>query len=227
MPRKTVDDNNAKGETMTQKNPVARLVTVGLALFLTAGSATASGISCSTSPVQVVTCISRDIADGLAARAEGELADTRKRLAIIEEAAAPHTDFPYMAELVLGDAWHAASPQEQERFVEAFSSMLLWTFSEHVARHAGERVTFEPVKGEPPEGIAIVRTRIKPAMGHGLLVDYRLRARDGRWRLFDVSVDGMSVVTLFQSSFQAEARRLGLDRLTRELVARNRRLQNT
>ncbi len=174
----------------------------------------------------VIAGISREIAAAAGPGLEAAGGASR-RMQILERAASEHTDFDYMSELVLGEAWQGAPAEQRGRFVSVFRTLLLRTYAQQVARYSHGETEFQSSRTDDTGSVALVNTRVKPADGPAVQVDYRLRQAQGRWKLFDVAVDGVSIITLFRASFANQAQRFGLDRLIEQLDAHNQRLRDT
>lgn len=173
-------------------------------------------------PEEVIETISRHIAAGALERDSTSVADPQHQFELMARVTAPHTDYDHMARLVLEDGWTRATPTQQQRFVAAFRAFLLWTFAHHVADHAGARTVVLTPADSGADQIARVKSVVSPAGGRTLSLDYRLHRVDGRWKLFDVSVDGVSLITMYRFTFARQLATRGLDGLIDLLNSRNR-----
>lgn len=143
----------------------------------------------------------------------------------VEEYLLPYFDFEYSSRLVLGRHWRRASPAERERFEEAFREMLIRTYASAMLQYSDQEIEFLPYSEPAPEARdTTVRTAVETNSGP-VPVDYNLRrSPEGGWKVFDVVIDGISVVVNYRSTFATEIRRLnGLSGLIEEMENRNRR----
>lgn len=129
------------------------------------------------------------------ARAES----VEKRRAEMRRLASEIFDFEEMARRALSRHWAARSRAEQAEFVDLFTDLLERTYVARIETYAGEKITYptEIIDG----AYATVRSRIMSRRRTETMLDYRLRAGDGRWRVFDISVDGVSFVATYRSEF--------------------------
>jgi phospholipid transport system substrate-binding protein len=189
--------------TATRRNALAALaLTLALGLSGRAGAA-------DQSPSQVV--------DGLANRVIPILQDkslsSDQRREHIEQIAYEAMDFDTLSKLVLARNWSKFSPPQQQEFVAQFKQHLSVTYGRNVDNYKNEKVK---ILAEREEGRGDVTVQTKILRGGGsddVVVDYRLRQRDGQWKIIDVVVEGVSLVSNFRSQFQDIVAQGGPDRL--------------
>ena len=141
---------------------------------------------------------------------------------LVKELVLPHFDFELMSRFVLAQNWRTATPAQRERFVGEFRQLLVRTYGRSLAEYSGQRVEFEPMHSEASVGRVTVRSHIKQADGPPIALDYKLyKKRADGWKVFDVIVDGVSLVQNYRSSFRSEIRQHGLDALIKQLSQRN------
>jgi len=172
-------------------------------------------------PEEVIEAINRHIAAGALDSGGSASADATRRLELMAQATAPHTDFHHMARLVLEDGWERATPGQQQRFVSAFRAFLLWTFYRHAADNPGARTVVLSTAPNASDRVAVVKGVMRSGGGGRLSLVYRLRRVDNRWKLFDVSIDGLSLITLYRNTFARPLAMRGLDGLIEVLNTRN------
>lgn len=141
-----------------------------------------------------------------------EPADRRSRL---RQVIGPNFDFEAMSRSTLAAAWKKATPQEQERFIELFKKLLGNIYIVAMEDYTGETVRYgkQIVNGDR----ATVETFIVRSSASEIPVRYRLRMRDGKWLAYDVSVEGVSLVNNYRSSFGAIVRKDGMNGLINAL----------
>jgi phospholipid transport system substrate-binding protein len=126
--------------------------------------------------------------------------DGRERRADIRRVVRELFDFDEMARLTLARHWRDRPPEEQEEFVRMFTNVLLErSYLTTIENYAGERITF---LGESVAGpYAQVRSRITTERGVEISIEYRLKERGARWAVYDVVLDGVSLVSNYRSQF--------------------------
>jgi phospholipid transport system substrate-binding protein len=181
-----------------------------LALLLPAPAAAEDG------PRAVVTEITDQVLGVLRA---SELSTDEKRERI-ERIVYAHVDFDTVARLVLARNWQRFSPAQRAEFVEQFKQHLSHTYGRNVETYRNERVTIVGDRAEV-RGDWTVQTKVLRPSGQDVLVDYRLRRHDDAWRIIDIIIERVSLVSNFRSQFQGIVARGGPDRLIELLREKN------
>ncbi|HEY9384799.1 MAG TPA: ABC transporter substrate-binding protein [Gemmatimonadales bacterium] len=167
------------------------------------GDAVKDGPSMTAGRVRPLDLVKASVSQVLAA-AQTRPAGTREsgqRRAEIRRVADGLFDFKEMARLSLSRHWSAQSPREQEEFVGLFTELLERSFLSTIENYAGERITF---LGESIDGAyAQVRSRITTDRRFEISIDYRLIERPDRWEVYDVVLDGVSLVSNYRSQFNS------------------------
>ena len=195
------------------------LVLVGL-LFLS-GVAPAQAQNDPTKIIQETT-------SAVVARVKTEKAALRaapaKMYALVAEMIFPHFDFNSMSQWVLGPAWKTADEATRKAFVEQFRKLLVRTYATALLEYSDETMEYPPVEPSHNPKTATVKQNIVQSVGKVLPVVYRLHEENGEWQVFDVEVDGISLVKTFKSSFSQILHEGGVDELLKNLKAKNRDL---
>ena len=139
---------------------------------------------------------------------------------LVEQTLLPHFDTPYAAQLVLGQHWRNATPEQRKRFVDAFYKSLLYTYGDAMIDFTGDRLKVLPTKVAPTDERATVRTEIKRSNGTKVGVNYSLRKVNGEWKAWDVVIDGISYVKSYREDYGAEVQQKGLDAVIARLEAK-------
>lgn len=144
-----------------------------------------------------------------------------KIFTLINDIILPHLDFIAMSKLALGKNWRKANKQQRAEFTDAFKNMLMRTYSKALTEYTGQEVEFLPYR-PPAEGkiTVTVKTKIKPANGPAIPINYRLRIKHNIWKVFDIKIDGISLVTNYRNTFTADIRRVGMDGLIKKLKSK-------
>lgn len=204
---------------MTQNRPLALLA--ALAAFFLAVASPVSGASELSGPQQVI----REVSDALTKvlREDRRLLQTDPAYVhrLVDELFLPNVDFDRVSALVLGPHWRRATAEQRLRFREAFKGMLIHTYATAVNELSEWEIRFLPVRGDEGARDLVVRTQVLRPGGEPIAVDYRMVERDGRWLAYDVSVEGVSLLSAYRSTFVQMAREKGIDGLIAEIETRN------
>ena len=158
-------------------------------------------------------------------RHRGEFeADPKRLYATIEERILPHFDFVSMSKLVLGKYWRRARPEQRRRFVEEFKTLLVRTYASALLKYSDSRLELLPSRKPGRPNRADVQTQALLNDGRKIAMDYRLYKRKDRWLVYDVRVEGVSLVINYRSSFRNEiAQKGGIGALIEKLEKLNRK----
>lgn len=141
---------------------------------------------------------------------------------LVNKIVLPHFDFDYMSQLVLGKYWRRASEQQRQDFTEEFKQLLVRTYATSLNEYTDQEVTFLPFREGSDKNEAQVRTEVEQPGSFPIPIDYRLHLNSDEWKVFDVVIDGVSLVTNYRTSFAKEIRQGDLDSLIETLQQRNR-----
>ena len=133
----------------------------------------------------------------------------------------PHFDFVAMSRTVLGKHWRRASPQQQQSFIAEFKNLLVRTYATALLEYTEERIDFAPLNASAGDSDVTVRTEIEQPGGLGIPIDYRMERQPDGWKVYDVTIDGLSLVGNYRNTFGNEIRQIGLDGLIDNLRQRN------
>jgi phospholipid transport system substrate-binding protein len=108
-------------------------------------------------------------------------------------------DFEEMAKRALGPYWSKQKPEDQRRFVEDFSQLLINTYSDRIEEYQGEKITYGRERQE--DGTATVESKIQDQKGQEHTINYRSSQKDNDWKVYDVVIDDISIVNNYRSQF--------------------------
>lgn len=148
--------------------------------------------------------------------------DMRKITALAEEKILPHFDFERMSRMVLGKNWSRASKEQQQQFINEFRSLLIRTYASALAKYRNQTIEYKPMRAQPGDTDVTVRTQIVQPGGQPLPIDYSLVKRDDGWKVYDVVIEGVSLVTNYRGQFATEIRQSGMEGLIQRLADKNK-----
>lgn len=141
---------------------------------------------------------------------------------VIDELLMPHFDFERMSRWVLGKYWRKASASQKKAFVEQFKSLLVRTYASSLQEYSDELITYAPFRGNLASGDAVVRSEVAQPGGFPIPINYRLYLKNDQWLVYDISIDDVSLVANYRSSFSRQIRRGGIDNLIKKLADKNK-----
>lgn len=190
---------------------MSSLSAVVLAAWLTPAAAEV------TPPDKVISDTAARALEVIEAQRERLKTDPEAAAKVVEEVLLPAFDLDYAARLVLGKHARNATPEQTKRFRDAFYRFLVRTYSQGLAQYTKDRLRILPFRGPVDEQRTIVKTEIYRDDGTAVPVDYTLRLTPQGWKVYDVTIEGISYVTNYRNTFGAEIEQTSLDALISRL----------
>jgi phospholipid transport system substrate-binding protein len=147
--------------------------------------------------------------------------NNKKILGLVEEKILPNFDFRQMTRLAVGKNWNKATQAQQDELVNEFRTMLVRTYSASLSSVADYKIDFKPFRLAPGETDVTVNTEVSKPGAPPIPINYRMEKQDDGWKVYDVLVDNVSMVTVYRRSFTSEVRKGGIDGLLATLSRRN------
>jgi len=181
-----------------------------------------SSLAANTPPDVLIKQTSEKVLSTLESNKEKYKSQPEELSKLVNNIILPHLDFRAMSKLALGKNWRKADNDQQARFVEAFKTMLVRTYSKSLTEYAGQEIKYLPYR-PPAEGkrTTKVKTVIDQGSGPEIPIVYSLRIKDDIWKVYDIKIDGISLVTNYRNSFASDIRKVGIDGLIEQLLAKS------
>jgi phospholipid transport system substrate-binding protein len=148
--------------------------------------------------------------------------NSRKIAELAEVKVLPHFDFERMTRLAVGRSWQQATDAQKQALVKEFRTLLVRTYSTSLSAYRNQSIEVKPVKMAAGDKETTVRTAVVQQGGPSIPIDYAMEKADSGWKVFDVVIDGASLVTTYRGSFNEQVQRGGIDGLVKTLADRNR-----
>ncbi|SET55867.1 phospholipid transport system substrate-binding protein [Nitrosospira multiformis] len=147
-----------------------------------------------------------------------------KILDLVEAKVLPHFNFTRMTRLAMGKNWNKATPQQQEELVKEFRTLLVRTYSNALSTYSDYKIKVEPVRSKAGDVDTTVKTKVMQDSGQPVDIDYSMEKTGDGWKVYDVTVAGVSLVTNYRSTFNSQVREGGVEKLLKTLGDKNRAL---
>ncbi len=187
-----------------------------LLLLLLAAPAMAS-----TDPEILIRETSEKVLDEIRKNMEQYQSDPQGVYDLVDTVVLPHFDFAAMTDLALGRYKDEVDEEQRPAIVKEFRALLVRTYSSALLEYTDEAVIYLPTEGAVEDGKVTVRTEIEQAGGFPIPINYMLQLGDDGWKVVDISVDDVSLVTNYRSSFARAIKKDGVDGLIETLRSRN------
>ena len=173
-------------------------------------------------PEDLVKKITAEVMDAIKSDKQLAAGDKQKALKLAEEKILPHVDFEEATRLAVGRAWKEATPEQKKKLVQEFRNMLVRTYSNAISAYEGQQMKVMPVRMKAGETDVTVHNQfVRPGAPKPVLVDYQMRKTDKGWKIYDIVVEGVSLVLTYRSEFDAVVKQEGVDGLIKRLGAKN------
>ncbi len=174
-------------------------------------------------PLKFVKSTADQVLVEVSSRKDELSADPGKIYELVDQVILPRFDFVRMSQLVLGKYWRRATPEQKQAFVREFRELLIRTYATALLNYSGQDIVYLPVRAGKDVRKVTVNTQVREVGAPAIPVDYRLWRSDDGWKVYDVSIDNISLVSNYRSSFASQIRRYKLDGLIAKLQKLNQR----
>lgn len=200
--------------------PLLVQLTAALALIVFAGIATPA-LAATNEGAEAAAAMVKETANQLLSeiRADKQTYQTQpqKLHELVDRVVLPHFDFQYMSQLVLGRYWRQASPDQRKQFMAAFKGLLERTYGNSLLENADANLEWMPAREQSGDEV-LVRSRASGGnLSSPVPINYRVHKTDDGWKIYDVTVEGISLVTNYRSTYASIIRSQGLDSLIQKL----------
>ena len=177
------------------------------------------------SPDALIKKVSDDVLTIVRQDKDIQSGNTKKAMDLVEAKVLPHFNFQHMTALAMGKDWRKATPEQKKRLSEEFKTLLVRTYSNALTGYRDQTIRYKPVKMQSGDEEVLVRTEIVQPGNKPIQLDYALEKDADGWKVFDVVVAGVSLVTNYRDTFSQEVRANGVDGLVQMLVAKNKQIE--
>jgi phospholipid transport system substrate-binding protein len=143
---------------------------------------------------------------------------------LVETKVLPHFNFTHMTQLAVGRNWRQATPEQQKLLTDEFKTLLVRTYTTAFVGYRNQTVEYRPMRMAPTDTDVVVKSFIKQPTGQPVSVDYSMEKLGGAWKVYDVKIEGISLVENYRHTFNAEIQRTGVDGLIKVLADKNKTL---
>jgi phospholipid transport system substrate-binding protein len=169
--------------------------------------------------------VTDEVLEVLRADKDIKAGNTRKILDLVEAKVLPHFNFTRMTRLAIGPPWRQATSAQQQSLTGEFRTLLVNTYTSAFAQYRDQAIVYRPLKLQPGDSEVVVRSSIKQSSGADPIdVNYSMEKTDQGWKVYDVTIAGVSLVQNYRSTFNTEIQKGGIDGLIATLSTKNKTL---
>jgi len=144
---------------------------------------------------------------------------------LVEAKVLPNFDFNRMTQLALGKHWPRATAKQKQELVTEFRNLLVRTYSSSLTAFSNQTVDFKPLTMKPDDTDVTVRSEIRQPGGQPIPIDYSMYKTAFGWKVYDVTIDSVSLVTNYRASFASTIRQKGIDGLIKAMAEQSARVE--
>jgi len=192
-----------------------------LLVFLCAAPAYAQGLA----PDALAKSVTEEVLAVIRADKDIQSGNQKKVLELVEAKVLPHFSFPRMTQLAMGRNWRAANPEQQKKLVGEFRTLLVRTYTTAFTQYKNQTVDYKPARMSAADTEVVVQSLIKQNSGPPIAVDYNMEKTDAGWKVYNLKIEGISLVENYRNTFNTEIQKNGVDGLIATLAEKNRTTQ--
>ena len=174
-------------------------------------------------PEQLVRKVTEEVLAAIKSDKQLAAGDKQKALKLAEEKVLPYIDFEEATRLAVGRAWSQATPEQRKKLAAEFRNMLVRTYSNSIEAYEGQTLKVLPSRGgkQASGDEATVRAQFVRPGGKPLPIEFQMRKTGNTWKVYDIAVEGISLVLTYRSEFDAVVKQEGIDGLIKRLTQKN------
>ena len=174
-------------------------------------------------PDVMVKGITMDVLNIIRKDKEIQAGSPKKIAELVETRILPHFDFARMTQIAVAVNWRKATPEQKKALTEEFKTLLVRTYSNALTLYRDQAVDFKPLHMKAGDTDVTVRSEIRQkGAQQPVTLDYDMEKTANGWKVYDVKVGGVSLITNYREDFAAQVRESGIDGLIKALVSKNR-----
>jgi len=173
-------------------------------------------------PDALARSVSEEVMAQIRADKEIQAGNVKKILELVEAKVLPHFNFASMARLAMGRNWREANTEQQQRLTGEFRTLLVRTYTTALTQYKNQTVDFKPVRMAASDADVVVQSLIKQPGGAPVAIDYSMEKTDNGWKVYNVKIEGISLVETYRNTFNTEIQKHGVDGLIKSLADKNR-----
>jgi phospholipid transport system substrate-binding protein len=173
-------------------------------------------------PDMLVKSISEEVIAVIKQDKDIKAGNPKKVEELIETKVLPHFNFPRMTQIAMARNWRLATPEQRKELTAEFKTLLVRTYSTALSNYRDQQIDYKPLRAKPEDVEVTVRSEVKQSgSSQTVAIDYEMEKTPNGWKVFDVKVGGVSLVTTYRDTFTSEVKERGVDGLIKSLAAKN------
>ncbi len=181
----------------------------------------ASALAQEPAPDALIRRLSEEVLAAMRADPELRAGNPAKVGPFVEEKILPHFDFARATQIAMGLSWRSATPEQREELTREFSALLVRTYTAAVANSRDSEVVVSPLRVRPSDTEVTVRSQVKRPGEQPVTFEYEMEKTPAGWKVYDLRIEGISLIGTYRTAFADEVRNNGVDGLIRTLSGKS------
>ncbi len=177
-------------------------------------------------PDALVKGITQEVVSIIKQDKEIQSGNSRRIAELVDAKVLPHFNFQRMTQLAVAVNWRKASPEQQKSLTQEFRALLVRTYSSALSSYRDQAIEIKPLRARAEDTEVTVRSEVKQKGAQAVTIDYDMEKTASGWKVFDVKVGGVSLITTYKEEFANQVRDVGLDGLIKTLSGKNRQAES-
>ena len=191
-------------------------------LFLAYFFVCAAGQAQPMAPDALARSVTDEVLAVIRADKDIQAGNQKKLLELVEAKVLPHFSFGAMTQLAMGRNWRQANAEQQKRMIAEFRTLLMRTYTTAFTQYRNQTVDYKPLRMTAGDTEVVVQSLIKQPSGPPVAVDYHMEKTDNGWKVYNLKIEGISLIENYRNSFNTEIQKNGVDGLIKALADKNR-----
>jgi len=170
-------------------------------------------------PDELIRAVSSQVIEAVRRDPALRAGDVAKAAELVETSIAPHVDFTRAAQIALGPAWRQADAAQREELVRRFHALIVRAYSIALSSYRDDEISVLPLRGPASADEVTVRSQVRRPGTAPIGVEYEMEHSAAGWKVYDVRIDGISLMASYRAAFADEVRNRGVDGLIRRISA--------
>jgi phospholipid transport system substrate-binding protein len=205
---------------MRERGLTSKFLLCGLGFLLAAAAGVVKAQD--SAPDSLVKGITQEVISAIKQDKDIQTGNSKKVTDLVEAKILPHFNFGRMTQLAMAVNWRKASPDQQRVLTQEFRALLVRTYSSALSSYRDQIIDYKPLRAKAEDTEVTVRSEVRQKGAQPVSIDYELEKTPAGWKVFDVKVGGVSLITTYKDDFANQVRESGVDGLIKTLASKNR-----
>jgi len=192
------------------------------ALVLISALAAPCALAQDVAPDALLSSITTEVIAIIKQDAAIQAGNTAKVADLVETRILPHFDFTRMTQIAVARNWRLATPEQQVALTTEFKTLLVHTYSTALSSYRDQVIEYKPLRAAPGATEVTVRSEVRQSGRERLSIDYDMEKQPAGWKVYDIKIAGISMVTTYRDTFAGKVRDGGIEGLIKSLWDKNR-----